>query len=252
VANAAKAAKAPRGAKRARRAGGGLAAAVGRFVRTLLVAALLVFFIGPVVMVAVYRFVPPPITFLMVQRAFEGRGFDRRWVPLSEISPNLTRAVIAAEDARFCEHHGFDFNAIEKAMAANEAGKKLRGGSTISQQTAKNVFLWPHRDWVRKGLEAWFTVLIEVGWGKPRIMEVYLNSIEWGPGVYGAEAAAERNFHVHARQLTAAQAARLAAIVPKPLSWKAAKPGRYIRHRSGAITRNAGVVRREGLTSCVL
>jgi monofunctional biosynthetic peptidoglycan transglycosylase len=192
------------------------------------------------------------VTYLMVQRVFEGRGFDRRWVPMKKISPALVRAVIAAEDARFCEHKGFDFEAIEKAMAANAAGKKLRGGSTISQQTAKNVFLWPGRDWVRKGLEAWFTVLIEVGWGKERIMEVYLNSIEWGPGVYGAEAAAQRNFKVPASRLTAAQAARLAAIVPKPLSWKAARPGPYMKRRAGSINRNAKAVRREGLTSCVL
>jgi monofunctional biosynthetic peptidoglycan transglycosylase len=224
----------------------------GRLVSTIVIAGLLVFVIGPIVVVAVYRFVPPPITLLMVQRVFEGRGFDRRWVPMRQMSPALVRAVIAAEDARFCEHHGFDFGAIQKAMAANEAGKKLRGGSTISQQTAKNVFLWPSRDWVRKGLETWFTVLIELGWGKERIMEVYLNSIEWGPGVYGAEAAAQKNFHVHASQLNAAQAARLAAIVPKPLSWRAAKPGRYVQRRSGAINRNAGVVRRDGLTRCVL
>jgi monofunctional glycosyltransferase len=222
------------------------------FIRTIVVVLLLVFFIGPVIAVAVYRFVPPPVTYLMVQRAIEGRGFDRRWVPIEKISPHLVRTVIAAEDARFCEHQGFDMAAIEKAWAANQRGKKLRGGSTISQQTAKNVFLWPGRDWVRKGLEAWFTVLIEVGWGKERIMEVYLNSIEWGPGVYGAEAAAQRNFKVPASKLTAAQAARLAAIVPKPLSWKAAKPGPYMKRRAGSITRNARAVRREGLTSCVL
>ena len=221
-------------------------------VRAIFVAGLIVLFIGPVIVVAVYRFVPPPVTYLMVQRVFEGRGFDRRWVPMKKISPSLVRAVIAAEDARFCEHHGFDFEAIEKAMAANAAGKKLRGGSTISQQTAKNVFLWPGRDWVRKGLEAWFTVLIEVGWGKERIMEVYLNSIEWGPGVYGAEAAAQRNFKVPASKLTTAQSARLAAIVPKPLSWKAARPGPYMKRRAGSINRNAKAVRREGLTSCVL
>jgi monofunctional biosynthetic peptidoglycan transglycosylase len=142
--------------------------------------------------------------------------------------------------------------AIQKAMVANEAGKKLRGGSTISQQTAKNVFLWPGRDWVRKGLETWFTALIEVGWGKRRIMEVYLNSIEWGPGVYGAEAAARKNFKVPARSLTVAQSARLAAILPSPLKWKAAKPGPYVQKRSGRITRNARAVRREGLTACVL
>ena len=238
----------PGGAKPKRAKGGWF----GRLVKGVIIVLLLVFLIGPVVVVAIYRFAPPPMTYLMVQRVFEGRGFERRWVPMRQISPALVRAVIAAEDARFCEHHGFDLNAIQKAMAANERGKKLRGGSTISQQTAKNVFLWPSRDWIRKGLETWFTVLIEVGWGKERIMEVYLNSIEWGPGVYGAEAAAQRNFRVPASRLTAAQAARLAAIVPKPLSWKAAKPGRYVQRRSGAITRNAGIVRREGLTACVL
>ena len=221
-------------------------------VKAVIVAGIMVFFIGPVIMVAVYRFVPPPVTFLMIQRMVEGHGFERKWVPIERISPALVRAVIAAEDARFCEHHGFDVEAIEKAMKANARGKKLRGGSTISQQTAKNVFLWPGRDWVRKGLEAWFTVLIEIGWGKERIMEVYLNSIEWGPGVYGAEAAARKNFGVPAAKLTSAQAARLAAIVPKPLSWKAAKPGPYMKRRAGSINRNARVVRSEGLTACVL
>jgi monofunctional biosynthetic peptidoglycan transglycosylase len=208
-------------------------------------------FVAPVTVTAIYRFVPPPLTFLMVQRLFEGRGFDRRWVALSKISPRLVGAVIAAEDSGFCEHRGFDFKAIERAMAHNARSAKVRGGSTISQQTAKNVFLWPHRDYVRKGLEAYFTVLIEVIWGKPRIMEVYLNSIEWGPGVYGAEAAARRNFGISAAQLSPAQAARLAVILPKPLSWKANKPGRYVRKRSGAIVARAGVVRRQGLAGCV-
>ncbi|MBX3483878.1 monofunctional biosynthetic peptidoglycan transglycosylase [Phenylobacterium sp.] len=230
------------------RKGGGL----WGLVKAVIVAGLMIFVIGPIIVVAVYRFVPPPVTFLMVQRVFEGHGLERRWVPMRRISPNLVRAVIAAEDARFCEHRGFDVEAIEKAMAANAAGKALRGGSTISQQTAKNVFLWPGRDWVRKGLEAWFTVLIEIGWGKERIMEVYLNSIEWGPGVYGAEMAAQRNFHVPASQLTVQQSARLAAIVPKPLSWKAARPGPYMKRRAGSINRNARAVRREGLTACVL
>jgi monofunctional biosynthetic peptidoglycan transglycosylase len=225
---------------------------VGRLVRTVLLLVLVFGILGPIAVVAVYRFVPPPMTFLMVQRMVEGRGFDRRWVPLRAISPTLVRAVIAAEDARFCDHHGFDILAIQRAMRANEAGKKLRGGSTISQQTAKNVFLWPQRDWVRKGLETWFTALIEVIWGKERIMEVYLNSIEWGPGVYGAEAAAQHNFHTSAARLTPAQAARLAAIVPKPLFWKAARPGPYIKRRSGKIGAAAGTVRRDGLAACVL
>jgi monofunctional biosynthetic peptidoglycan transglycosylase len=218
----------------------------------LLIAVLVVFWIGPVLTVAVYRFVPVPLTYLMVQRVFEGQGVERQWVPIEQMSPHLVRAVMAGEDARYCEHFGFDFNAIRRAMAENESGKRIRGGSTISQQTAKNVFLWPKRDWVRKGLEAYFTVLIEVGWGKRRIMEVYLNSIEWGPGVYGAEAAARKNFGVSAKDLSAAQSARLAAIVPKPLSWKAAKPGPYIKRRSGSIRRNAQAVRGQGLATCVL
>ena len=236
----------------AKRAKGRVGGVVRRTVSGLLVAVLLVFWVGPVLAVAVYRFVPPPLTFLMVQRVFEGKGFERRWVPLDDISPHLVRAVIAAEDARYCQHMGFDVEAIEKAMEANARGGKVRGGSTISQQTAKNVFLWPRRDWVRKGLEAYFTVLIEVGWGKRRIMEVYLNSIEWGPGVYGAEAAARKNFGVPAKKLTAAQSARLAAILPKPLSWRAAKPGPYVKRRSGSIRRNAGAVRSQGLAHCVL
>jgi monofunctional biosynthetic peptidoglycan transglycosylase len=225
---------------------------VGRLLRFLLMLVLIFGIAGPIVVVAIYRVVPPPITWLMVERMVQGHGFDRRWVPLRRISPDLVRSVIAAEDSRFCEHHGFDFNAMQKAMAANAEGGRIRGGSTISQQTAKNIFLWPHRDYVRKGMEAWFTVLIETIWGKPRIMEVYLNSIEWGPGVYGAEAAARHNFGVGAAQLSAAQAARLAAIVPKPLSWKAARPGPYIARRSGRIDRAAGTVRRDGLAACVL
>ena len=223
-----------------------------KFIAGLLALFILLGFVIPVALVAIYRFVPPPVTALMVQRGTEGRGLDRRWVPIERISPRLVRAIIAAEDARFCEHNGFDMDAIRKAMAANEAGGRLRGGSTISQQTAKNVFLWSGRNWVRKGLEAYFTGLIELGWGKRRILEVYLNTIEWGPGVYGAEAAAQKNFRVPAAQLSGPQAARLAAIVPKPLSWKAAAPGPYIRSRARRIAAAAGTVRRDGLAACVL
>jgi monofunctional biosynthetic peptidoglycan transglycosylase len=225
----------------------------GRVFRTLVTLILIFGFIGPVLVTALYRFVPPPLTYLMVERAIEGRGFDRRWKSLDQISPTLVRAAIAAEDARFCSHHGFDFDAMEKAFRNNEKRPtRIKGGSTISQQTAKNVFLWPDRSYVRKGLEAYFTVLIEVMWGKPRIMEVYLNSIEWGPGVYGAEAAAQRNFGVSAKNLSATQAARLAAILPSPLKWQAAKPGPYVRKRSGRIRAGAGAVRGTGSAACVL
>ena len=206
----------------------------------------------PLALVALYRFVPPPVTLLMIQRSLEGKGLDRTWRPLDEISPALIRSVIAAEDAGFCSHHGFEFEAMQAAWAHNETSDRVRGGSTISQQTAKNVFLWPQRSYLRKGLEAGFTVLIEVGWGKRRILEVYLNTIEWGPGVYGAEAAARRNFGVGADRLTPAQAARLAAILPSPLKWRAAKPGPYVKRRSGRIGAAAGTVRRDGLADCIL
>ncbi|MCA6299002.1 MAG: monofunctional biosynthetic peptidoglycan transglycosylase [Phenylobacterium sp.] len=224
----------------------------GRWLRRLLVAALCLFVGLPLALVAAYRFVPPPVTILMIQRSLEGKGFSRTWRPLDQMSPALIRSVIAAEDAGFCSHKGFDFEAMQEAWAHNERSDRVRGGSTISQQTAKNVFLWPQRSYVRKGLEAGFTVLIEVGWGKRRILEVYLNTIEWGPGIYGAEAAARRNFGVGADRLTPAQAARLAAILPSPLKWRAAKPGPYVKRRSGRIGAAAGTVRRDGLADCVL
>ena len=156
---------------------------------TLLILALL-----PIGAVMIHTFVPIPMTLLMVQRRLEGEGMSYSWRPIERISPHLVRAVIAAEDARFCQHQGFDVEAIEKALKANERGGKLRGGSTISQQTAKNVFLWPGRGWIRKGFEAGYTVLIEAFWPKRRIVEVYLNVAEWAPGVYGAEAAAQHWF----------------------------------------------------------
>lgn len=220
---------------------------IGRLLMWLLVLGIVL----PVGLTVVYAVVPPPVTYLMVQRLFEGRGLSRDWVAMRKMAPALPYAVIAAEDARFCEHRGFDFEAMRKAMKSNERGRKLRGGSTVSQQTAKNVFLWPARSYVRKGLEAYFTVLIETVWGKRRIMEVYLNTVEWGPGVYGAQAAARRNFGVDASQLTAQQAARLAAILPSPLKWKAARPGPYVSRRSRRIAAAAGVVRREGLGDCL-
>ena len=157
----------------------------------------------PVCWVLVYRFVPPPMTSLMAIRYVEGRGMDYRWRGLQDISPTLAQAAIASEDAHFCAHHGFDFTAMEKAMAHNDRRPgRVRGGSTISQQTAKNVFLWPDRTYVRKGLEAYFTVLIEALWGKRRIMEVYLNVVEMGPGLYGAEAASQVDFGHPAKRMS--------------------------------------------------
>ncbi|WP_165184171.1 monofunctional biosynthetic peptidoglycan transglycosylase [Caulobacter soli] len=220
--------------------------------RNILVALFIVLVAGPVLTVIVYRFVPPPATPLMVIRLAEGKGWNHHWRPIDEVSPALPRALIAAEDARFCDHHGFDFDALQKAYENNEKGKKIRGGSTISQQTAKNVFLWQGRSYVRKGLEAWFTVLIETIWGKKRIMEVYLNSIEYGPGIYGAEAASQAYFKVGADKLTPVQASRLAAILPSPLKWKAVNPGRYVKKRSSRIGKASGAVRRDGLAACVV
>ena len=225
---------------------------LGRIIRRLVVLGLVVGVVLPLASVMLYRFVPPPVTILMVQRLFEGKGLDRRWVSLNRMSPALPNAVIAAEDARFCSHFGFDFQAMEKALAHNQRRPgRIRGGSTISQQTAKNVFLWPQRSYVRKGLEAYFTVLIETVWGKRRIMEVYLNTVEWGPGLYGADSAARKYFGVGADRLSAAQASRLAAILPSPLKWKAAQPGPYVRKRSRRIGAASGTVRREGLGACV-
>jgi len=227
----------------------GLIGALMRAAGFLLILAIVV----PPVWVLIYRVVPPPITLLMVERMVQGQGLDHRWVSIEHMSPALVRSVIASEDSRFCRHHGFDMQAISAALRHNEARPgRIRGGSTISQQTAKNVFLWPQRSWVRKGAEAWFTVLIETLWGKRRIMEVYLNSVEMGPGVYGAQAASERYFHAPASALSPAQAGRLAAILPDPLKWKAARPGPYVQRRTGRIEARSGLVGRSGLADCVL
>lgn len=159
----------------------------------------------------------------------------KTWVPIEEISPNIQRAVLKAEDYRFYEHNGFDFEAIEKAMKYNKTHKRKKGASTISQQTAKNVFLWPNRDWIRKGLEAYFTVLIELVWSKERIMEVYLNVIELGPGVYGVEAASQRYFHRPASRLTPSQAAMMAAVLPNPNRFRIDRPSSYVLARQRRI-----------------
>lgn len=197
------------------------------------------FIIGSVVLVAVYRFVPPPVTSLMLLRLVDGHGIHKDWRPLPQISKELVRAVMASEDARFCRHHGFDWEAVRAAWNRYRSGRgRLLGASTISMQTAKNVFLWPGRDWLRKAFEAYFTVLIEFAWGKRRIIEIYLNVVEWGPGIYGAEAAARHYFHKPAAALTAAEAVRLAAVLPDPLDWSPRRMSGRLLARSAWIHRN--------------
>ena len=193
-----------------------------------------------------FRFIPVPATPLMIIRYFEMEDgkIDKDWKSLEEISPNLPLAVVTAEDQKFEEHFGFDLDAIEKAVKYNEKhkGKKVKGASTISQQTAKNVFLWPGRSWVRKGLEVYFTFLIEILWSKERIMEMYLNVIEMGPGVYGAEAAAQYYFDKPAAKLTKSESATIAAILPNPIRWSASKPTRYIIKKRNWILRHMGKI----------
>ena len=195
-----------------------------------------------VLLTLLYRYVPVPLTPLMLVRlteSEEARMHDD-WKPLSEISPHLPLAVVTAEDQKFEEHFGFDLEAIEKAVKYNKKnkGKKVKGASTISQQTAKNVFLWQGRSWLRKGLEVYFTFLIEVFWSKERIMEVYLNVIEMGPGIYGAEAASEYYFEKPAVRLSKGESALIAAILPNPIRWSARKPTPYIIRKKNWILRN--------------
>ncbi len=202
------------------------------------------FFIITIFLVILFKWVPVPATPLMAIRSLEQRGRGEKivcehdWVPIEKISKNMQRAVIASEDANFMTHSGFDIVAIQKAMKSNAKGKKLRGGSTISQQTAKNVFLWQGRSYIRKGLEAYFTVLIELIWGKERIMEVYLNSIEMGDGVYGVEAAAQHWYRKDADKLTRREAAGIAAILPNPLKFKASGSSSFIERRKSRIIKH--------------
>ena len=205
--------------------------------------ALLWFAGGSVLLVLVFRVVPPPGTALMVERKIEswveGEPIDlqRTWKPWDEISDNIKLAVIAGEDQKFSEHWGFDIDAIQAAFAHNERGGSIRGASTLSQQVSKNLFLWSGRSWLRKGLEAWFTGLIEVFWPKQRILEVYLNSVEWDEGVFGAEAAARHHFGVSAGALSRQQASLLAAVLPNPRVWSASHPTTYVSQRAGWIRR---------------
>ncbi|CAD5106031.1 monofunctional biosynthetic peptidoglycan transglycosylase [Zestomonas carbonaria] len=192
-------------------------------------------------LVLALRWVPPPGSALMVERKIESWVDDkpidlqRTWRPWQELPDSLKMAVIAGEDQKFASHWGFDVAAIRQALSHNERGGSLRGASTLSQQVAKNLFLWSGRSWARKGLEAWFTALIELLWPKQRILEVYLNSVEWGDGVFGAEAAAKHHFGIGAPYLSTTQASQLAAVLPNPRRWSAGRPDAYVNRRAAWI-----------------
>jgi len=212
---------------------------------------ILAFLIVSVLWVVAYRFVNPPITFTMIGDIVAGRGAHKDWMPIDQIDRDMVRAAIAAEDSKFCTHHGFDFEAIESAMQRNASGGRIRGGSTISQQTAKNAFLWQNGGYFRKGLEAWFTFLIEHLWGKQRIMEVYLNLAETGIGTYGVNAGSERYFGHDASAMSALEAARIAAVLPLPKERGAVAPKGFTRRYGNTIAARVGVVARDGLDACV-
>ena len=210
---------------------------------------LLWFFGISVFLVILFKFVPVPFTPLMIIRSIEQKLAGKEmtcshdWISIDEMSKNFPKAVLASEDGNFIKHNGFDFKAMQKAFKSNNRGRKLKGGSTISQQTAKNVFLWQGRSYVRKGFEAYFTFLIELVWGKKRIMEVYLNSIEMGDGVYGVQAASQHWYGKNAADVTQIQAAGIAAILPNPRKYKASNSSNYINLRKAKIVR---VMRRVG------
>ena len=216
-----------------------------------LLKALLWFVIASVLWVLAYRFVPPPFTLTMAGDLLGGHSVTKKWVPLSAIDRNMPRAAIAGEDGRFCTHHGFDFTAMANAAYRNARGGRIRGGSTISQQTAKNVFLIQGGGYARKALEAYFTVLIETLWGKRRIMEVYLNIAETGIGTYGVEAGSLRYFGHGAERLSPSEAGRIAAILPLPKQRGAVAPKGFTRRYGNAIVRRVAIVRGSGLDTCL-
>ena len=209
------------------------------------------FILVSVLWVLLYRFVPPPITATMLGDVIAGRGLAKDWMSIDAIDRDMVRAAIAAEDSKFCSHDGFDIDAIEQAMQRNASGGRIRGGSTISQQTAKNAFLWQGGGYVRKGVEVWFTVLIEAMWPKRRIMEVYLNLAETGIGTYGVNAGAQRYYGRDASAMTRQEAARIAAILPLPKKRGAIAPKGFTRRYGGTIAARIGVVARDGLDACV-
>lgn len=217
-----------------------------RFLRWLfwraVLLAVLVLVVLPGVLIALYRFVPPPVTPLMLIRWSEGQGIGKDWAPLSQISPYLPAAVIAAEDNKFCRHYGFDLGAIREQVDNYLDGEPVRGASGITQQTAKNLLLWPGQDWVRKGLEAWLAVGLELAWPKRRILEMYLNVIEFGPGIYGAEAAALHHFRKPAERLSRREAALLASILPAPLRRSAGKPTPGVVRKAQIVEQRIGQI----------
>jgi monofunctional biosynthetic peptidoglycan transglycosylase len=215
-----------------------------RWVSRFILKIIIWFFIISIGLVIIYRFVPVPLTPLMVIRLVEQSLDEKKelrlykdWVPMEEISRHASQAVYASEDQKFLQHSGFDMEAMKKAWEGNKKGKRIKGASTITQQTVKNVFLWPGRNYVRKGLEAYFTVLVEFLWPKERIMEVYLNVIEMGPGIYGIEAAAQTFYGKPAKKLTRGEAAMIAAVLPNPIRWSPRRPTNYISGRQGWILR---------------
>ena len=212
---------------------------------------ILAFFLISILWVLAYRFINPPITATMLGDILAGRGATRDWMPISQIDRDMVRAAIAAEDGKFCSHHGFDVQAIENAMQRNASGGRIRGGSTISQQTAKNAFLWQGGGYARKGVEAWFTFLIEHLWGKRRIMEVYLNLDETGMGTYGVNAGSLRYFGHDASAMTPTEAARLAAVFPLPKKRGAVAPKGFTRRYGNIIAARIPIVARDGLDACI-
>jgi monofunctional biosynthetic peptidoglycan transglycosylase len=229
------------------RSGGSVVGRIFGWIVKLIVALFLI----SILWVLAYRFVNPPITVTMMGDILAGRGAQRSWMPVSEIDRDMVRAAIAGEDGKFCSHHGFDFQAIEKAAQRNASGGRIRGGSTISQQTAKNVFLWQGGGYGRKGVEAWFTFLIEHLWGKRRIMEVYLNVAETGIGTYGVNAGSQRYFGHDASAMTPIEAARIAAVLPLPKEREAITPKGFTRRYGNIISARIPVVARDGLDACV-
>jgi monofunctional glycosyltransferase len=217
----------------------------------MVVKAIVLLLAASILWVLLYRFVPPPITATMAGDLLAGRGAERDWISIDAIDRDMVRAAIAAEDSKFCTHNGFDWDSIAEAARRNASGGRIRGGSTISQQTAKNAFLWQGGGYARKGLEAWFTLLIETLWDKRRIMEVYLNIAETGIGTYGVNAGAQRYFGHDASAMTRDEAARIAAVLPLPKSRGAVAPKGFTRRYGNSIEARIGVVARDGLDACV-